>query len=448
MTATNDADRARAEPSPRRRRSCTGTTSGCSRSPAPEGSGRRASRARSPRRRRSSSRTASSSCRSRRSAIPASSSARSRGRSDCSTSRATSSSVSIGELEGRRLLLVVDNFEQVVDAAPVARVDRRREPGPEGRRDEPHTAARRRRAGVPARSAHPRGRRQRLPGAGTRGASGFPAGRRRARCVAEICDRLDCLPLAIELAAARLKLLTPTAMLARLEWRLELLTSGPRDAPARHQALRDTIGWSVELLDEADRTLFRRLSVFAGGCTLEAVEEVCGGDLDALGSLVDKSLVRADGERFGMLETIREYASDLLDVGADANDIRRAHAASLPPPRPGRHAGPGRLRPGDVADDARDRARQPPRRVALRARDGGRGDGDPALRRSVALLVRAWLPERGSALAGRVARRLTRSVAGPRPCTGRQRRPRPLPGRLRPCRAALPGGTRSVALAR
>ena len=126
--------------------------------------------------------------------------------------------------------------------------------------------------------------------------------------IAEICGHVDDLPLAIELAATRVKVLTPSAMLARLERRLELLTSGSRDAPARHRALRDTIDWSVELLDDGERALFRRLAVFSGGCTLEAVEEVCGEGLDALGSLVDKSLVRADGERFGMLETIHEYA--------------------------------------------------------------------------------------------------------------------------------------------
>ena len=94
--------------------------------------------------------------------------------------------------------------------------------------------------------------------------------------IAEICDQLDCLPLAIELAAARVKLLSASAMLTRLGHRLELLTSGRRDAPARHQALRNTIGWSVELLDHGERTLFQRMSVFAGGCTLEAAEAVCG----------------------------------------------------------------------------------------------------------------------------------------------------------------------------
>ncbi len=233
----------------------------------------------------------------------------------------------IGELEGRRLLLVVDNFEQVVEAAPSlasivaacpalkVAVTSRTRLRVAGEQEFP-LAPLTREAAVTvflerAREVRP----------------DFQPDEAELDAVAEICDQLDCLPLAIELAAARLKLLSPATMLARLERRLELLTSGPRDAPARHQALRDTIGWSVELLEEADRTLFRRLSVFAGGCTLEAVEEVCDGDLDALGSLVDKSLVRADGERFGMLETIREYASELLDAGAEADDIRRAHAA-------------------------------------------------------------------------------------------------------------------------
>ena len=140
-------------------------------------------------------------------------------------------------------------------------------------------------------------------------------------------------------------------MLARLEHPLELLTAGSRDAPARHRALRDTIGWSFELLDDDERVLFRRLSVFSGGCALDAVDEVCGGDLDALGSLVDKSLVRADGERFGMLETIREYAGEPLVAADEADDVRRAHAAHYLRPRP---------RGGD-------RSRPPPSR-----RSGGR----------------------------------------------------------------------------
>ncbi len=233
----------------------------------------------------------------------------------------------IDELESRRLLLVVDNFEQVVDAAPSlasivaacptlkVAVTSRTRLRVAGEQEFP-LAPLTREAAVTvfcerAREVRP----------------DFQPDEADLDTVAEICDQLDCLPLAIELAAARLKLLSAKTMLARLEHRLELLTSGPRDAPARHRALRDTIGWSVELLEDAERTLFHRLSVFVGGYTLEAVEEVCGGDLDALGSLVDKSLVRVDGERFGMLETIREYASELLDASAEADDIRRAHSA-------------------------------------------------------------------------------------------------------------------------
>src|SRR5207342_515047 len=97
-------------------------------------------------------------------------------------------------------------------------------------------------------------------------------------------------------------MLTPSGILTRLEHPLELLTSGSRDAPDRHRALRDTIGWSFDLLGENEQTLFRRLSVFAGGCTLDAAEDVCAGDLETIGSLVDESLLRSDGERFHMLE--------------------------------------------------------------------------------------------------------------------------------------------------
>jgi predicted ATPase len=157
--------------------------------------------------------------------------------------------------------------------------------------------------------------------------------------VAAICRRLDGLPLAIELAAARIKLLSPAAMLARLESRLNLLTGGARDLPARQRTLRGTVDWSYRLLNPAEQTLFRRLSVFAGGCTLEAVEAVCDtkGDLgldilDGMTSMVDKSLaqqVEQSGQesRFVMLSTLREYALECLAESDDEAATRRAHAA-------------------------------------------------------------------------------------------------------------------------
>jgi predicted ATPase/DNA-binding CsgD family transcriptional regulator len=142
-----------------------------------------------------------------------------------------------------------------------------------------------------------------------------------------ICAALDGLPLAIELAAARTKLLSPEAMRARLERRLELLTAGPRDAPERQQALGATLNWSYELLDKREQQLFARLGVFAGGFTLEAAEAVCAADLDAVSLLVDNSLVRSEGERFGTLETIRDYARVKLGESGEEGAIRSAHAA-------------------------------------------------------------------------------------------------------------------------
>jgi predicted ATPase/DNA-binding XRE family transcriptional regulator len=170
--------------------------------------------------------------------------------------------------------------------------------------------------------------------------------------LAEICRRLDGLPLAIELAAARIKMLSPRALLARLDRRLPLLTGGPRDLPVRLRTLRDAIAWSCDLLDEDEQRLFRRLAVFSGGCTLEAIDEVTWGEgrgardeeshlsplapqpssLDLVGSLIGKSLVQqqpqADGEpRFSMLETIREYAAEQLDASEEGLSIRGRHAA-------------------------------------------------------------------------------------------------------------------------
>ncbi|MFQ5796017.1 MAG: BTAD domain-containing putative transcriptional regulator [Candidatus Bipolaricaulia bacterium] len=170
----------------------------------------------------------------------------------------------------------------------------------------------------------------------------FAVTRESAPAIAEICIRLDGLPLAIELAAARITLLSPQAILERLGSRLELLTGGARDLPARQQTLRDTIDWSYDLLDAGEKTLFERLSVFVGGCTLEAAEAVCSGVddleqemdiLDGLASLVDKNLLRqeerAEGEpRFLMLETIREYGLERLEASGktEAEAIRCTHA--------------------------------------------------------------------------------------------------------------------------
>src|SRR5829696_8319575 len=159
-----------------------------------------------------------------------------------------------------------------------------------------------------------------------------------APAVAAICARLDGLPLAIELAAARIKLLTPAAMLERLGSRLKLLGGGARDLPERQRTLRGTIEWSHALLDEGEQVLFARLAVFSGGRTLEAIEAVCDakGDLpmDALegvSSLLDKSLLRQEegpeGEpRFVMLETIHEYTRERLGASGEAEEVRRLHA--------------------------------------------------------------------------------------------------------------------------
>jgi predicted ATPase len=159
-----------------------------------------------------------------------------------------------------------------------------------------------------------------------------------APAVAEICVRLDGLPLAIELAAARIKMLPPKAMLQRLGSRLKLLTGGARDLPERQRTLRDTIEWSHALLEEGEQQLFGRLAVFSGGRTLEAIEAICDaeGDLpvdvfEGVSSLLDKSLLRQEegpnGEpRFVMLETVHEYAREKLEERGEAEQIKRAHA--------------------------------------------------------------------------------------------------------------------------
>jgi predicted ATPase len=160
-----------------------------------------------------------------------------------------------------------------------------------------------------------------------------------AAAVVEICSRLDGLPLAIELAAARVKVLPPAALLARLASRLNLLTGGAKDLPERQQTLRAAMDWSYDLLNPAEQKLFRRLAVFVGGCSLEGAEAVCDAKadleldlLDGMASIVDKSLIQqveqCTGEsRFIMLETIREYAFEKLRESAEEPFARRAHAA-------------------------------------------------------------------------------------------------------------------------
>jgi predicted ATPase/class 3 adenylate cyclase len=258
-------------------------------------------------------------------------------------------------LRDRHLLLVLDNFEQVVGAAP--EVSALLESAPNVKmlvtsRVALHVRGEREYAAPPLRL--PDVRRERDVAVLTQyeavalfveraqaARADFQVTAANAPAIAEICARLDGLPLAIELAAARVKVLPPEALLGRLSNRLQLLTGGPRDLEARQQTMRATIDWSEDLLQPAGRVLFRRLAVFVGGCTLEAAEAVCSAPegaepleidlLDGLGALVDQSLVQqheVDGEpRFSMLHVIREYAMQRLEASGEVEALRRAHTA-------------------------------------------------------------------------------------------------------------------------
>ncbi|MBA3734854.1 MAG: hypothetical protein H0W90_06615 [Actinobacteria bacterium] len=221
----------------------------------------------------------------------------------------------------RSLLLLFDNFEQVVEAAPDVAALLAACPNLEilvTSREPLHVTGEQEYPVPPL--AHEEG-------------VGFFLARARAvkpdfevdDTVSEICRRLDDLPLALELAAARVKALTSGQILERLERRLPLLTGGARDLPERQRTLRATIEWSYDLLAGEEQGLFVRLAVFAGGCTLDAAEEIAEADLDTLQSLVDKSLVRRSDERFWMLETVREYAAERLDELPGADEVRRRH---------------------------------------------------------------------------------------------------------------------------
>jgi predicted ATPase/DNA-binding XRE family transcriptional regulator len=253
-------------------------------------------------------------------------------------------------LRGREMLLVLDNFEHLLDAAPVATTILATGP----------------RVKIMVTSRAPlrvRGEHEypvpplRLPSAGeacdlvmlkANEAVGFFVDRARAvrpdftltagnaAPIAELCTRLDGLPLALELAAARVKTLPPQTLLQRLGMRLPLLTGGSRDAPERQRTLRDAIAWSHGLLAPPEQALFWRLAVFVGGWTLEAAEAVTnlGEDIDVvagMGALVDQSLVRLDESgpepRYRMLETIREFADERLAASGEAAPLRQAHAA-------------------------------------------------------------------------------------------------------------------------
>ena len=162
----------------------------------------------------------------------------------------------------------------------------------------------------------------------------FAVTEENARPVAEICQALGGLPLALELAATRVGVLPPAALLERLEHPLKLLKGGPRDAPERQRTMRATIDWSVDLLEPLEQHLFLRLAVFAGGWTLEAAESICGDNLDVvdgLASLAESGLIRVEGvdeaPRFGMLETIREYAVERFEESGESEQLRRGHAS-------------------------------------------------------------------------------------------------------------------------
>jgi predicted ATPase/class 3 adenylate cyclase len=225
-------------------------------------------------------------------------------------------------LGDRRMLLILDNLEQVLDAAPrlsgllegCARV---------------HllvtSRALLRVAGEREYRVRPLATDDAVALFRARAVAAEPAG-----AVAEICRRVDCLPLAVELAAARTSILPPSALLERLDRRLPMLTGGRRDAPERQRTLRAAIEWSHGLLSENEQRLFRRLAVFAGGFDPAGAEVVAGAELDDLQSLVEKSLVRRGASgRLGMLETIREFALERLEDAGETEDRRRRLAEHI-----------------------------------------------------------------------------------------------------------------------
>ncbi len=268
--------------------------------------------------------------------------------------------------------------------------------------------------------------------------------------VAELCSRLDNLPLALELAAARVSVLTPAQILERISGRLDLFRAG-RGADPRQQTLRTTIEWSFELLTDEEKLLFTRLGVFRGGCTLEAAEQVAEADLDTLQSLVDKNLLRHSGERFWMLQTIREYARELLEQHGESNVVRRSARRALPRTRRGclcravrAWAVVDHLARAGLVAAARRGTRQPSLRARFHAR--ARLPRLPPARRGARLVLGDQAAVCGGLAAARGRAGATR---GRRPADRQgaalARRSRVVQGALRNGRESSPAGDRDLA---
>ena len=226
-------------------------------------------------------------------------------------------------LRGRALLLVLDNFEHVIDAARAVAELLSGAPGCGV------IVTSRERLGVAAEQEYPVA--PLSPDAAvelfTARARQVEPGYEPGAEIDAICERLDRLPLALELAATRVKLLSEQQLLTRLEQRLPLLAGGRRDLPKRHSTMRATIAWSYDLLTRPEQRLLTRLAVFVGSFELEAAEQICDADLDAMRSLIDKSLVRhADNGRLFLLHTTREYALEQFDSSDEHDEIRARHA--------------------------------------------------------------------------------------------------------------------------
>ena len=306
----------------------------------------------------------------------------------------------VSQLRERRLLIVLDNFEHLLDGAPVVTrlleetravrilVSSRSSLRVSGEQECPVPPL-----AVPEEDARPTAASlaacesvRLFAERAAAAVPGFTLDDENAVAVAAITRRLDGLPLAIELAAARVKLLPPQAILPRLDHSLGLLTGGRRDLPDRQQALRATIAWSYALLTEGARRLLATCSVFAGGASLEVIETVCDAAvdiglpvLDGVAELVDQNLLRQVHRpglvRYAMLETIREYAAERLEAMPEAERARSAHAAAFLAlvETGGRPHAPGQK---GLAGAGRHRAQQHPRGARRRARSpGGRPGG-------------------------------------------------------------------------